>query len=70
MTQAEKLGQELQKLKLNITTQDKKDACRKFNVHTNTVQNYLRGEGRDAGLAAKMIAFYKKQIDKRNQVLA
>lgn len=70
MTQAQIFGQELKKLKVNVTADDKREAMLKFNIHLNTVQNYLKGNGKDAGLAAKMIAFYKKQIEKRNQVLA
>lgn len=69
MTQAEKLGKRLLKMKKNITTQDKKDCMEKFEVHANTVQNYLTGKGKDADLYVKMISFFNEKIEMRNQIL-
>jgi len=70
MTQAEKLGKVLNEMKADITAEDRRECMIKLGVHPNTIQNYINGVGRDPSLAAKMITIYKKQIDKRNQVIA
>jgi IS30 family transposase len=70
MSHLQKLNDELKKLKKDVTGKDKKECERKLDVHHNTIYNYLNGDGKDADLATKMIAFYRKQIDKRNSIIA
>lgn len=69
MTQIQKLANELKTMKVNITTQDKKNCVKELDLHHNTVSNYLRGDGRDADTATKLIKFFTKQIEKRNSVI-
>lgn len=70
MTQVEKLLKEIDSIKKDITTQDKKDCCVKLNKHMNTIKMYLDGTGKDGDTAYDVLAFFKKCIDKRNKILA
>lgn len=69
MTQIEILANELKTIKVNITTEDKKNCVNTLKIHHNTNSMYLKGEGKNADLAAKMLNFYKRAIAKRNEVL-
>ena len=70
MTQVEKLQKEMTRIEKDITQNDKKLCHAKTKLHPNTIKMYIAGEGKDADTAVKLLTFFKKQIEKRNKVLA
>lgn len=66
-TQAERLAEELLKLKPDVTAQDRSDAthiCGKA-----TISKYLSGNVMDNDTAVKLISFFKGKIQQREQTL-
>jgi hypothetical protein len=67
-SQAERLAEELLKLKPDVTAQDRTGAthiCGK-----GTISKYLNGNVMDNDTATKLITFFKAQILKREKALA
>lgn len=60
-----KCRESLKELSPNLTTLDKRDAALKFDVHYNTVLNYLRGEIGDVDTGLEMVEFFNKRISAR-----
>ncbi|MGN6437233.1 MAG: hypothetical protein ACTHMM_11895 [Agriterribacter sp.] len=61
---------EFKRLKADVTAEDKKLAVKEMTMSAGTVCHYLNGKVRDNDTAAALIAFFKKRIEQRNQVLA
>ena len=70
ISQREVFSQELQRLKTDVTPQDRKDALTVTGV-TNicTISSYLNGDVRNNDVAAKLIKFLRERINERAKVL-
>ncbi|MCM5528945.1 hypothetical protein [Parasegetibacter sp. NRK P23] len=74
ITQNELLKREILKIRTDVTSNDKKAACKELGFSKATVSLYLgRAKGtpdvRDNDTAASLIVFFKKCIQRRNQVI-
>jgi hypothetical protein len=71
--QLERLQAELQKIKPNVTKKDRL-AFRAIGhsyrcPNDNTILNYLNGKGSSADVAYDLLAFFKKRIEEREEIL-
>ena len=68
-SQAERLADELLKLKPDVTAKDRSDAVEKFGCTKATISNYLNGKVMDNDTAVNFILFFKDCISKREGLL-
>ena len=68
-TQAERLGEQLIKLRPDVTAQDRKDAVAEFGFTTATISRYLNGSVLDNDTAANLISFFNSKIENREKVI-
>jgi len=69
-TQRERLTFTLLELKQDITSDDRKECIDKVGISEPSLKRYLTGYVGDSDTAAKLIAFFKQQIAKREAVIA
>lgn len=69
LTQKERLGVELNSLKKDITTGDRQAALDNLNCTESKLSNYLNGRVADNDEAVKMILFFRKRIEDRDQLI-
>lgn len=68
-TQLERLLEALVMISPDVTTEDKNLAAGLCDIHTVTVNRYLRGLGGDSDVAATLITFFKQRISERDQAI-
>lgn len=59
----------LQELRKNVTTQDRKDAVKDFDLSDVTISNYLNGHARNLDTAERLIVFFRNRVNRRNELL-
>lgn len=70
MTQIARLTNELVKIKPEVTSKDRSACAEALGLHSNTIHNYLNGEGKSADRAYDILNFLKKRIAQRNKIIA
>lgn len=68
-TQLDKAILVLKGLVVNITSDDRAEAEKKFDLHQVTISRYLKGTGTDLDTAMKLIDFFQKRIEDRERKL-
>lgn len=70
-TQKESFGQELKKIKVDVTAKDRVDAQKLLGIKSHTtISSYLNGNIKDIDTAAKLLVFFRGCINKRERILA
>lgn len=69
ITQAQRLGEALKKLKVDITAEDRKALTTELNYQSATVVAYLNGVVKDNDTAVKIIEFFRARIAAREKVI-
>lgn len=70
ITQLSKASEVLKGLSVNVTTQDRRDAEKKFNISRFTTTAYLNGNAKDLDQAMKLIEFFQQKIGYRERKLS
>lgn len=68
--QVEEFAEALKSIAKDVSTDDKKKFIEKHGGSEATISRYLNGEVKDTGIAYKLLVFFKKEINKRNAILA
>lgn len=68
-TQTDLFKDELERLKIDLTTKDISACKEEIGISATSLSNYLNRKGNNNDTAAKLIAFFKKRIEERNKVL-
>lgn len=68
--QIDEFAEALKAIAPNVAVDDKKKFIEKHGGSEATISRYLNGEVKDTGIAYKLLVFFKKEIAKRNAVLA
>ena len=68
--QVDEFAVALQNISADVSADDKKKFISTNGGSESTISRYLKGEVKDTGIAYKLLVFFKKEIQKRNDVLA
>jgi hypothetical protein len=66
-TQLDQANELLKELAINVTSEDKKEAEKKYSRFT--IATYLKGEAKDLDIAVDLIGIFKKRIQERDKLL-
>lgn len=70
MTQAQRMGEALKKLKVDVTADDRKALIDELGYTSATIVAYLNGDVKDNDTAVKIITFFRGRITEREKALA
>lgn len=65
LTQAQRLGNKLIGLSVDVTSEDRIACTKELEVSKTTISNYLNGKIRDNDTAVSLITFFTKRIESR-----
>jgi len=60
----------LKSIAADVSANDKKNFISKNGCSEATISRYLKGDVKDTSIAYKLLVFFKKEIQKRNSILA
>lgn len=68
-TQSARFSEKLEKLRPDVTAQDRKDASKELKVTAATISRYLNGYVLDNDTAASLVTFFSARISEREKSL-
>lgn len=71
LSQKERINAELSALSINVTEEDRKEFMKEFKFRSpTTVSEYLNGKVGSVNTGLKMLVFFKKKIEEREEILS
>jgi hypothetical protein len=68
-TQGQRLAEKLVEMSADVTSEDRKEATKKFKKNPETIARYLKGQALNPDFSVKLIAYFSERINKRELIL-